>query len=266
MKPTIHNTSAYRKLGVNSFITRENGHVVKVSEHLLALLYAMDVQNVIVDFGSADTVPVFEDKDRGLVQKIREVGLQYSSKPSASLSIRVDWSDERLSLEKNGADLLMQTHIAYREFFDNKEQVRQYEIHPDSYLQLAQSKPYMRVPKSVLGALTKETPVGRWLRAAARTYYQVETDFSSMLQQEYMDRLSQFYLFKEDIVDQGAAVDCISEHTAVDRLGALALPANSFSVPARWKHLKVTCNRSNHEHDLKTLAALVAHDIIAYDV
>ena len=266
-KPTIHNTTSYEKFGANSFVSRENGVEVRVSEHFMALLYGMKVTNAIIDFEEKNTVPIFEGKDASLVKRIRTDGLEEQSLDAAVLQVGNPQPDEKLAIEYNDQDgLQIRTIVQYKNLAGGHKHIRECNITPEKYAEIVDSKPLFRVPKNAFRFLGGKNPVSGLLRAIASKYYDLDVSTKAMKNSDYLETLSQWYLFSEDIGYQIGAINCISDHTVVDKVGAFALVANSYEVPARFENVKGICNRSSHANDLKVLKGLVDNHRFVYRV
>ena len=222
-------------------------------EHLLATLYAMGIDNVVVDvsrvtpprhwlqdFGiqTMAVLPLFPDRELSYINALLSTGVRiidgaYRKRVSAGYDIH----DEDMTLDKylfinyhEGSGLVIEAKTQYPELGTQEVRVP---ITPLSYLtELAEARPYAK-------HLLPWMP--RWITEKAASLANLRFGYGHGFSEENL------ILPNNGWTEQLRYPDEIARHTIVDRLGALAL------LGVRFDHVGVQTYRSGHQHDLDFL-------------
>ncbi|MBI2655115.1 UDP-3-O-acyl-N-acetylglucosamine deacetylase [Candidatus Woesearchaeota archaeon] len=236
-----------------SSILLNNGRVQILNvEHILATLYAYEIDNALIEvrripsrsfrflseLGLAtdvEVVPIFEDREKTLCDKLDEAGVEQQHKERVTLKIDKPVYTERLSFEPIDTGLIL---VATTNYPIPGEQTVSIQLTPQSYRdELSRSRPYAKhaplwLPKKLASAIAAVMfpSFGIWHGFDnSKVFLPVKNEDEWYKSQRY------------------ASGDEITRHTIVDRLGALAL------LEGRLEGVRVLAKYSGHANDLRVL-------------
>jgi len=252
VKADIHLASQSR----SSVLLRNSTTTVLHSEHLLATLFAYGIDNVLIDvkrkssrsfklletfYLATDTevIPVSEDRELTLCEKIEEVGLEKQNRERRLLRIDHPINTTHLSFQPTTTEGLIIE--ATTDYPIPGEETIFLEITPQNYKkQLAQSRMYAKwlpdwanknnltrlITKVVMEIVYPSFGIGHGFTPST-VFLPVKN--------------------KEEWREQEIYSKEITRHTIVDRLGAIAL------LDGRLDGVKVKAKFSGHANDIKVL-------------
>lgn len=246
-----------------SILLKEGDAQVIHVEHLLATLWAYRIDNALVNAERVSTktvasrtyqtlaqlgwatnvevIPTCKDRELTLCEKIEEAGIRVQDSPRILLRPKEHfWLDARLKVfPTDSPGLKIRAITNYPQVGEQKRDFK--DANPEDYRDwLASSRPY-----------AKFMPIWapRWLASGIASVLYPHFGLGHGFSENTVflpPKTGKQWLAREMVPMEIAA------HTAVDRIGALAL------LPGRLDHAYVQAKYSGHKHDIRTLKALVS--------